>query len=115
MDTTKLGVGQDVYVVSNDGHYFCQGKVTKITPESVEVLTDPIPRRADELSQFDYDVNQQSWLIRSGDLNLRVWAVLVHFDNEGNNGSDGRNGDEWGFYPWHIDDMPFEERRRGRV
>lgn len=27
MDAKKLVVGQDVYVVSNDGRSFCQGKV----------------------------------------------------------------------------------------
>jgi hypothetical protein len=117
MDTTKLVVGQDVYLVSNDGRFFCQGKVTEVTPEGVDVLTSPIPLRADKLSQFDYDVNQESWLVPSGgDLNLRVWAISVHFDNEGNNGSDGHDGmDEWGFGPWHIDDTPFAERRKGHV
>jgi hypothetical protein len=37
MDTKTLVVGQDVYMLS--GVYICKGKVTKITPSSVDVQT----------------------------------------------------------------------------
>ena len=42
------------------------------------------------------------------------WVVPMRFDNEGNNGSDGHEGmNVWGFgwYPSHIDDAPFAERK----
>jgi hypothetical protein len=106
MDAKKLVVGQDVYVVSNDGRSFCQGKVTGVTPEGVEVLTAPHVLGVENLSQINYDVDQLSWV------------VPMRFDNEGNNGSDGHEGmNVFGFdwYPWHIDDVPFAERRRGHV
>ena len=102
MDTKTLVVGQDVYVVSNDGSDFMQGKVTEVTPEGVEVLTAPHVLGVDTLSRVNYDVNQLSWV------------VPMRFDNEGNNGSDGHEGmNVWGFgwYPWHIDDVPFAERK----
>ena len=86
MDTKKLVVGQDVYVVSNDGKSFMQGKVTEVTPESVEVLTAPHVLGVENLPQVNYDVDQLSWV------------VPMRFDNEGNNGSDGPEGmNEWGF------------------
>jgi len=97
-----LVVGQDVYVVSNDGRDFKQGKVTKVTPEGVEVLTASYILGIETLSQRYYDV----------DLLGRVEPM--RFDNEGNNGSDGHEGmNVWGFdwYPWRIDDVPFAERR----
>lgn len=103
MDTTKLTVGQDVYVVSNSGKDFMQGKVVKVTPEGVEVLTARYILGAETLSQRNYDV----------DLLGRV--ETMRFDNEGNSGTDGHEGmNEWGFdwYPWHIDDVPFAARRR---
>jgi hypothetical protein len=119
MDTTKLVAGQDVYVVSNNGRFFCQGKVTKVAPEGVEVLTAPHIMGVDELPQRDYDVDQLSWVIP------------LRFDNEGK-GYGGRKRskqdvfwgeqdviqDGWdvcGFGPWHIDDSPFAERRRGQA
>ena len=40
LDTKKLVVRQDVYVVSSNDLLFCQGKVVKITPEGVEVQDD---------------------------------------------------------------------------
>ena len=102
MDTKKLVVGQDVYAVSNDGKSFMRGKVTEVTPESVEVLTAPHVLGVENLPQVNYDVDQLSWV------------VPMRFDNEGNNGSDGHEGmNEWGFdwYPWHIDDLPFAKRK----
>lgn len=101
-----LVVGQDVYVVSNDGRDFLQGKVTEVTPKTVTVLTAPHGLSVDTLSQHYYD------------LNLQNWGEPFWFDNEGKNGTDGHEGmNVWGFdwYPWHIDDMPFAERRRGHV
>jgi len=104
MDTTKLTVGQDVYVVSNKGFYFSQGKVTNITPEGVEVLTG-IAVPVEQLSQYVYDER---------DLDLRTWSPMW-FDSNGKNGTDGNDGwDVMGFGPWHIDDMPFAERRNHR-
>jgi hypothetical protein len=100
MNTTKLVVGQDVYVVSDNGPFFRQGKVVAVTPDGVEVLTAPHVLDVGTLSQFDYDVDQLSWVIP------------MQFDNEGNNGSDEHDGqDVYGFGPWHIDDVPFAERK----
>ena len=106
MDTKTLVVGQDVYVVSNNGSDFMQGKVTKVTPEGVEVLTAPCVLGIEKLPQVNYDVD------------LLSGVIPMRFDNEGRNGTDGQEGmNEWGFdwYPWHIDDVPFAERRRGHV
>ena len=89
-------------MVSNSGKEFLQSKVTKATPEGVEVLTAPHVLGVGILSQFNYDVDQLSWV------------VPMRFDSNGENGTDGNEGmNEWGFdwYPWHIDDMPFAERR----
>lgn len=58
MDATKLKVGQDVYVVSQHGPYSCQGKVTEVAPEGVEVLTAPRILGVSELSRFNYDVDR---------------------------------------------------------
>jgi hypothetical protein len=78
--------------------------VTEVTPEGVEVITAPHVLGVDTLSRFDCDVDQLSWVIP------------MRFDNQGNNGSDGHDGmDVWGFGPWHIDDVPFAERRKGHV
>jgi hypothetical protein len=98
VNTKTLVVGQDVYVVSDDGQSFKQGKVTAVTPEGVEVLTTF--DHVDPLSQENYDVDQL----------LRV--VPMRFDSEGKNGTDGHDGqDVYGFGPWHIDDVPFAERK----
>ena len=100
MDTKTLVVGQKIYVVTDGDYFFCQGKVTKVTPKGVEVLSSGRLRRLDEL--VDYGVDR---------LGTPMW-----FDNEGNNGTDGHDGqDVYGFFPWHIDDVPFAERRRGHV
>ena len=100
MDTKKLVVGQDVYVVSDDGYSFMQGKVTEVTPEGVEVLTAPYHLGISIPSQVKCDVDQLSWV------------VPMRFDREGKNGTDGHDGqDVYGFGPWHIDDVPFAERK----
>ena len=102
MDTKKLVVGQDVYVVSNDGRDFMQGKVTEVTPESVEVITAPHVLGVENLPQVNYDVDRLSWV------------GSMRFDSEGKNGTDGHEGmNEFGFdwYPWHIDDVPYAERK----
>jgi hypothetical protein len=106
MDTTKLTVGQDVYVVSNSGEDFLQGKVTEVTPKRVVVLTAPHVLGVGILSQRYYD------------LNFPNWVEPFWFDSEGKNGTDGNEGmNVCGFdwYPWHIDEVPFAERRRGHV
>jgi len=116
MDTTKLVVGQDVYVVSNSGKDFLRGKVTKVTPEGVEVVCDePLSKTGIGFSGDLPDLRdprQRDSFVDS------LVAVPMRFDSEGNNGTDGWEGmNVWGFdwYPWHIDDMPFEERRKGQV
>jgi len=150
MNTKTLAIGQDVYVASNGGYYFCQGKVTKITPKGVQVLAARLGLPANHLSESNYDSDLQCWvsirvkpdgtkeketfyyqqaadevsrfgddllptdeLTRVGyDFAERFAVVPIQFDNEGNNGSDGMEGwDVHGFEPWHIDDMPFAERR----
>jgi hypothetical protein len=94
MDTKTLVVGQDVYVADSASRNFFQGKVTKVTPEGVEVLTS--------VSTLSRDVDE-SW--------IPMW-----FDSNGENGTDGHDGqDVYGFHPWHIDDMPFAERRGKKV
>jgi hypothetical protein len=112
MDTKTLVVGQDVYIVNNNGTFFCQGKVVKVMPEGVEVLTVPTIMGPERLSQVDYDANDRSWV------------VPLRFDNEGR-GYDGINQDAFwgeqdllwmgwdvhGLGPWRIDDMPFAERK----
>lgn len=114
MDTKQLVVGQDVYIVNNDGTRFCQGNVAKVMPEGVEVLTAPHVMRIDGLSQRNYDVDTLSWV------------VPLRFDNEGK-GYDGNKRctdvfwgeqdilwwghDVYGLGPWHIDDVPFAERK----
>jgi hypothetical protein len=104
MDTKKLVVGQDVYVVSNNGSDFMQGKVTEVTPEGVEVLTAPHVLGVENLPQVNYDVDQLSWV------------VPMRFDSNGENGTDGHDGwDVHGFGPWHMDDMPFAERKAGKT
>jgi hypothetical protein len=77
-----LAVGQNVYLLS--GCYHCEGKVTKVTPEGVDV---------DELLHFD--VNGRSY----------VTELPSSYDSAG---WDGNGTFECG--PWYIDDMPFAER-----
>jgi hypothetical protein len=106
VDTTKLTVGQDVYVVSNSGEDFLQGKVTEVTPKRVVVLTAPHVLGAGTLSQHYYD------------LNFPNWGEPFWFDSEGKNGTDGHEGmnvSGFDWYPWHIDEVPFAERRKGHV
>ncbi len=98
MDTTTLVVGQDVYVVSQRDHFSCQGRVTKVAPEGVEVLVVPTLYRLHALARIYYDVDAMSWV------------VPMRFDNEGNGEPDGQ--DVYGFSPWRIDNIPFAERRR---
>jgi len=107
MDTKTLVVGQDVYMFS--GCYWNKGKVVKVTPSGVDVQTS-------------------EELLRSGDLNLRAYGELLHFDDNGRSyvtelpsshdstahplspwGWDGNGTYECG--PWYIDDMPFTERK----
>ena len=81
MDTTKLVVGHEVFVVS--GCYYSDGKVVKVTPEGVEVqlARNPLPGAAKAILQFDTK-------------------------GEALNGIDTA---ECG--PYVIDDMPFGERK----
>jgi len=78
MDTKTLVVGQYVYMVS--GVYGATGKVTKVTPDGVEVQAAPGTYGRDDKGQ------------------------VFRFDN------DGKPLDDWGQYeegPWELDDIPF--------
>jgi hypothetical protein len=109
MNTKTWVVGQHVYVISNSGIDFLQGKVTEVTPEGFEVRVAGFVLGVENLSQFNYDVDQMLY-------------DTFRFDSEGNNGTNAipgweRNWEESGF-DWNhcrIDDMPFSERRRGHV
>jgi len=81
MDTKKLVVGQDVLVVNWEGSYFIDGKVSKITPEGVEVF----------VPNGDHACNSPNiWQFASkGEALAQYW--------------DGGT--------CTIDDMPFEERK----
>jgi hypothetical protein len=81
MDTTKLVVGQEVFVVS--GCYYSDGKVVKVTQEGVEVqlASNPLPGASKAVWQFD---------TKGEALN-------------------GIGTAECGLYI--MDDMPFEERK----
>lgn len=83
MDTTKLVVGQDIYVHNCYG--YCKAKVVEVTQSGVNVQTTGLQTRerlpADE---------------------------RVQFDTNGNEIVAGRFGPEP--EPWQLDDMPFAER-----
>lgn len=89
MDTKKLVVGQDVYVVNDDGTFFRQGKVTEVMSEGVEVLTAPYIISVDDLSQ-DYDPIKY------------VYAVPLRFDKDGK-GYNGHKQDTTAAF-WGEDD-----------
>lgn len=81
-DTTKLVVGQEVFMAS--GVYYANGKVVKVTPEGVEVYLERNP--------------------------LAGGAVTWQFDTKGKARDDRHVGTaEYG--PYIIDTMPFEERK----
>jgi hypothetical protein len=82
MDTKTLTVGQDVYVVSNSGEDFLQGKVTEVMPKRVVVLTAPHVLGVGILSQHYYD------------LNFPNCGEPFWFDGEGKNGTGGCEGNE---------------------
>jgi hypothetical protein len=151
MDTTKLVVGQDVYMFNDHYPYwFCgqRGKVVKVTPEGVDVQT------AGELLRFDTNnipvfIVGQTTLVVGQDVDVAYCqrkdrkgkvvkatpsgvevqvADLLRFDNDGYE-LDVSRRDRLGFGPspedkfytflwqaapefgpWHLDDMPFEER-----
>jgi len=97
VDTTKLVVGQDVYMDS--GCYSNEGKVVKVTPEGVDVQTD------NELVHFD--ANGRSYVTelppsyRSTAHPASPWRW------------DGNGTYECG--PWYIDgEMTFAERTAKR-
>jgi hypothetical protein len=87
MDTTKLAVGQEVFVVS--GCYYSDGWVVKVTPEGVEV----------QLASKHLHIGLD---------NKPIWQTMFRFDAEGK-ACDGFRTGEYG--PYIIDDMPFEERK----
>jgi hypothetical protein len=96
VDTTKLVVGQDVYMSS--GCYWNEGKVVKVTPSGVDVQT------AHELLHFD--ANGRSY----------VTELPPSYDSTAHPMSPWRWGGN-GTYecgPWYIDDMPFAERTAKR-
>jgi len=82
-DTTKLVVGQEVFVVS--GVYYSNGKVVKVTPEGVEVqlARNPLAGIKESIWQFDTKGMARDY--------RRVGTA------------------EYG--PYIIDTMPFEERK----
>jgi hypothetical protein len=87
MDTRKLAVGQEVFVVS--GCYYYDGWVVKVTPEGVEV------QLASKHFHIGFD-------------NKPIWQTMFRFDAKGK-ACDGFRTGEYGSYV--IDDMPFEERK----
>ncbi len=87
MDTTKLVVGQEVFVVS--GIYYSNGKVVKVTQEGVEV----------QLARTH---------VRAGFDNKPIRHTMFRFDGQGK-ALDDFGTAEYGYY--FIDDMPFEERK----
>lgn len=99
VDTTKLVVGQDVYVIKPPyPFWFCinEGKVVKVTPEGVDVQT------AGELLRFDNDGNE------------------THLSRRNRLGFESSPGDKFLTFlwqsapecsPWHLDDMSFEKRK----
>jgi hypothetical protein len=98
MDTTKLVVGQDVYMFNDHYPYwFCgqRGKVVEVTPKGVDVQT------AGELLRFDndgyeLDVSRRDRLGFGPSPEDKFYTSLWHSAPE--------------FGPWHLDDMPFAER-----
>jgi hypothetical protein len=85
MDTKRLVVGQEVYVVS--GWYHSEGNVVKVTQEGVEV----------QVAREHRGLN-----------NKGIWTSIWRFDAEGKS-CDGVGTAEYG--PYVIDDTPFEERK----
>jgi hypothetical protein len=85
MDTKKLAVGQEVFVVS--GCHYSDGKVVKVTPEGVEV----------QVAREHRGLN-----------NKGIWTSIWRFDAK-RKACDGFGTAEYG--PYIIDDMPFEERK----
>jgi len=83
MDTTKLVVGQNVYMLCSDGVCMLKGHVVKITPEGVDV-------------QFGAEQV-------GGALNA---YEMKHFDKDGKE----RGERTYDFYHYELDDMPFAER-----
>jgi hypothetical protein len=84
MDTSKLVVGQNVYLFPGSGGYgYWKGRVVKSTSAGVEVeLLDPWPGES---------------LIRFGKDGIELWVrrnMNVAPEQQ----------------PWILDDMPFEER-----
>ena len=121
MDTKTLVVGQDVYM--SYGPYGNKGKVVKVTPEGVEVLTEAANEDEFLRGISAWPPELQRKFIAANK------AKLLRFDNEGNELEESRRdrldlesrgpGDRfyamlWNapeFQPWKLDDnMPFEER-----
>jgi hypothetical protein len=63
-DTTKLVVGQEVFMAS--GCYFANGKVVKVTPEGVEVHLprNPLPGPDNVIRRFDTKGRRVTVLVR---------------------------------------------------
>jgi hypothetical protein len=94
MDTKTLVVGQDVYLYS--GCYWIQGKVVKVTPSGVDVQGGLGYSKEDAAEQIlHFDKDGRSYLTESPD--SQDWKINGTY--------------ECG--PWHIDDMPFAERKAG--
>jgi len=99
VDTTKLVVGQDVYMSS--GCYWNEGKVVKVTPSGVDVqAVDERLYSNEQLLHFD--ANGRSY----------VTELPPSYDPKAHPASPwgwkGNGTYECG--PWYIDGMPFAER-----
>ena len=133
IDTKTLVVGQEVYMFS--GISICKGKVIEVTPSGVVVqtsqLSEPMDGRAQGRSKDD-PVDWDSWRgickgCQEQSLGKRSpqhcqeqhlpiplahnagTSGLLRFDSNGE-GCDGL-GTYYGEEPWHIDAMPFAERK----
>jgi hypothetical protein len=133
MDTTKLVVGQDVYMLKPPyPFWFCidEGKVVKVTPEGVDVQV--VDRQtADAAYCQRKDRGDKAIKITPSRVEVQVadlqTADMIRFDTSGKE-TDVSRRDRLGFGPsedpfynslwhsapefgpWHLDDMPFAER-----
>src|ERR1700741_125005 len=98
MDTTKLVVGQDVYMFNDHYPYwFCgqRGKVVKVMEKGVDVQTAGALLRFDN-DGYDIDVCRRDRLGFGPSPEDKFYTFLWQSAPE--------------FGPWHLDDMPFAER-----
>jgi hypothetical protein len=91
MDTQKLVIGQDVYMIA--GPYICLGKVVEVMLSGTVVRTEVQSNitRPGELLRFDQNGKQCDNNGRAYD----IWANDVGTHEAG---------------PWRLDDIPFAER-----